>query len=72
METATESDLTKIRRVSHWLRGKMLRWWKRKVTTSYIDWAKEKYALLDVKENVDWIKWNGVKYVWSCAGKGDY
>jgi hypothetical protein len=72
METADDDTLNKIRRISMWLRTKMLRWWKRKVTTSYINWAKDKYSLSDVQENIDWIKWNGEKYVWSKDGKGDY
>jgi hypothetical protein len=43
-----EAKLKKVRRVSGWLCTMMLRWWKKKVTTSYIAWAKDKYALTDM------------------------
>jgi hypothetical protein len=32
------TQLKKVRRVSTWLRSKMLRWWKRHVTTLYMSW----------------------------------
>jgi hypothetical protein len=34
-----------LRRVSSWLRERMLCWWKRKVVSSYIAWMKEKYKI---------------------------
>jgi hypothetical protein len=35
-----------LRRVSSWLRERMLCWWKRKVVSLYVTWMKEKYSLL--------------------------
>jgi hypothetical protein len=66
------AKLKKVRRVSTWLRTMMLRWWKRSVTTSYIQWAKEKYELTDVEIPVTWIEWKDSHYVWKADGKGNY
>jgi hypothetical protein len=67
------AELTKVRRVSRWLRTKMLSWWKRNVTLSYIQWAETKYELTDVKSKVDWVLWNGEGYVWTNAeSRGEY
>jgi hypothetical protein len=52
-----EGDIKKVRLVMGWLRRKMLSWWKRKVTTSYVAWAQTKYCLatnLNEKEEVKW------------------
>jgi hypothetical protein len=75
-----DTKLVKVRRVATWLRSKMLRWWKRQVTTSYIAWAKVKYSLADVEEKVEWIErdasckfsWSKASYSWFKEGKGDY
>jgi hypothetical protein len=66
------TKLKHVRQVSTWLRTMMLRWWKRSVTTSYIQWAKEKYELTDVETPVNWIEWKDSNYVWSSDDKGDY
>jgi hypothetical protein len=72
MGTADELARKKVRRVSTWLRSVMLCWWQRKVTTSYIEWARDKYALGYSKEHVDWLRWEGATCAWSKSGKDDY
>jgi hypothetical protein len=67
-----ESKLLKIRRLSTWLRKKMLHWWKRHVTTAYITWAKEKYSLTNVGDKVEWIERKGSEYSWSKGGRESY
>mgnify|MGYP000400063954 CR=1 FL=1 len=72
--------LVKVRRVATWLRSKMLRWWKRKATTSYIHWQKDKYTLPDVEDKVEWIsrnescefEWSNESFSWTKEGKGNY
>jgi hypothetical protein len=56
------TKLQKVRRLSKWLRSKMLCWWKRNVTFSYIKWAAEKYELTDVTTTIDWVSWDGTRY----------
>jgi hypothetical protein len=75
-----EIKLVKVRRVATWLRSKMLRWWKRKATTSYIHWQKDKYTLPDVEDKVEWIsrnescefEWSNESFSWTKEGKGKY
>jgi hypothetical protein len=68
-----ESRLKKIRVLSNWLRSKMLRWWKRNVTVSYVKWAAEKYELKDTTFPIDWVGWSGACYSWTGAeGRGHY
>jgi hypothetical protein len=75
-----EIKLVKVRRVATWLRSKMLRWWKRKATTSYIHWQKDKYTLPDVEDKVEWIsrnegcefEWSNESFSWTQEGKGKY
>jgi hypothetical protein len=58
----------------------MLRWWKRKVTSSYVAWVKSKYRLTENKIG-DWFtrKWTrfktgqeGTLYGWVEEGEREY
>jgi hypothetical protein len=57
------TKLKNVRRVSTWLRTMMLRWWEKSVTTSYIQWAREKYELTDAETPVKWVAWKDLHYV---------
>jgi hypothetical protein len=67
-----DAKLKKVRRFSGWLCTMMLRWWKKKVTTLYIAWAKDKYALTDVTSKVDWVELHDSKFIWTKEGAGNY
>jgi hypothetical protein len=68
-----DANLQKLRRLSQWLRSKMLQWWKRNVTISYIKWAAAKYELMDTTTPIKWVTWNGNGYEWTgTEGRGNY
>jgi hypothetical protein len=76
-----EETLKKVRRLTEWLRSKMLRWWKRKGTSSYVSWMKEKYEIKDSEKIQEWMtrKWTcfkngreGVEYQWTEEGELEY
>jgi hypothetical protein len=52
-----EGVIKRVRLVTGWLRRKMLSWWKRKVTTSYVAWAQAKYYLDTNSNKIDEVKW---------------
>jgi hypothetical protein len=52
-----EEDMKKVRLLTGWLRRKMLAWWKRNVTISYVAWAKTKYCLVTKPAERDAVKW---------------
>jgi hypothetical protein len=75
-------DMDSLRRVSTWLRGKMLCWWKRQVLRSYVKWMKNEYLIADSKgDSGSWLElgqklgkddelhW---QYRWSTTGRDDY
>jgi hypothetical protein len=72
--------ISQVRTVIDWLREQMLRWWKRKVTSSYVAWVKSKYRLTE--NNIgDWFthKWTrfktgqeGTLYGWAEEGEREY
>jgi hypothetical protein len=62
-----------VRRLSKWLRSKMLAWWKGNMTISYIKWVIDKYELFDVTTKINWVSWHDSCYAWAGpAGRGSY
>jgi hypothetical protein len=78
-----EKAMHDLRIVSSWLRDRMLCWWKRKVTSSYVTWMKAKYTIVDESSDStvqvslegngkEWFPYGRDCYRWSEAGQNLY
>jgi hypothetical protein len=60
-------DVNKLRKAMNLLRQRMLRWWKRKVTTLFFDWSHQRYpelVSLGAKYGNE-VRFGGTKYQWA-------
>jgi hypothetical protein len=79
-----DDDLPKFRRSMNLLRARMLRWWKRKVMPSFLDWTHSQYKGLQAigrgcksAVHAEWGETKGnsgyqPNYCWTNTGKSDY
>jgi hypothetical protein len=72
-------SIDNLRRVSSWLREHMLRWWKRRVVSSYVSWMKSKYEIEDgtadppiVSYQSGNISYKHGLYSWTKDGRAQY
>jgi hypothetical protein len=59
-------DVDELRKAMNLLRQRMLRWWKRKVTTSFFEWSHQRYPELVRlgEKHGNGIRLVGAKYQW--------
>jgi hypothetical protein len=72
--TISEADRPKLRSAMNLLRGRMLRWWKKGITTSFLVWTHDRYKGLRAMSSsaLSWVQRQYATFSWTDSGKDEY